>query len=556
MQQRVSDRSSARPTAVSRINPTAIGPSLEPDGVSSRALASPAVGVRGYQDMAGFLAFLALAGLLGWIVFGRAAGTPQLLMPLWAMIFLSFVTPMTIIAIRHQVRLTRVKLINLFARNFGFDASLRKLPKGEKALRDADISFEFVKGKYYADLNIREDQEPKLDDIPRFPMMLHADWMLLFCALPFMIFSGFGMFILFAPVSELITIGKSISSWLYPSVLLLGGSERALLEFVTDPTERMYSLHVNMLTVAAMAFAGAYFYTLRLLLRAVAVFDLSSITFLRCFAHMVLAVTLAVVIFRIWPSMDDLAPLMRRLPVLFGELPSDRPAFRFTDPRNGINPIWLLLAFVLGFVPDSALQYVLQRSGVVYKEPYRLPDRHSKTVPLTIIDGIDPMMAFRLEEANIYDVQNLATFNPIMLHIESPYGIYETMDWVAQAQLCNVVGPDRFLLLKTLNIRTIFDLQHAVLDPQADAWLQLEIGKAILGDNLRDKAMRHDFGFGAGVLEGASTPLTVAAVQHMTRVMLDDLHVHRLRQTWLRIAGRLAGEQSVIGAAGARLAKG
>jgi hypothetical protein len=86
----------------------------------------------------------------------------------------------------------------------------------------------------------------------------------------------------------------------------------------------------------------------------------------------------------------------------------------------------------------------------------------TRITPLDALDGIDYATRFRLQECGIYDVQGLATYNPIMLHIESPYGIYQAVDWIAQAQLCHLVGIEKFLVLREMQIRTIFDLERAI----------------------------------------------------------------------------------------------
>ena len=89
-------------------------------------------------------------------------------------------------------------------------------------------------------------------------------------------------------------------------------------------------------------------------------------------------------------------------------------------------------------------------------------------IPIEIVDGIDYDVRYRLEETNIVDIQNLATYNPVLLFVETPYGLYEAFDWVLQAQLCLAVGPKTFLELKKYKVRTIFDLENAVTGDGTD----------------------------------------------------------------------------------------
>jgi hypothetical protein len=448
-----------------------------------------------------------------------------------ASVFLAFVTPFVIIAIRHQVRRERLKHIELFAENFAFEPveSARNCKGGLPDLRERNVSFEFVRAKYFADLDTTESfRKLGILDLPRFPMMMHSDWMLLFCAVPYMVLSGFGVFILFAPVAAFDFADGALANWFMPSILSVGGTAKL-------PAAELQQLHVNVLTVAGLAFAGAYFFSLRLFLRAVIVFDLSPATFLRAFAHMVLSVTLAVVLFRFLPDWSQLQQAWNSA----GDTATGFTTT--TSASSGLNGIWLVAAFGLGFVPESALDHVLRFSRLTYKRRYSEVELLSPVVPLTIIDGIDVYTAFRLEEANIHDVQNLATYNPIMLHIESPFGIYQTIDWVAQAQLCTVVGPDRFLLLKAFNIRTVFDLQQAVLGENADPDIAAAVGRIIVSDTTRDGAMRAKLIVSSAEAVSGTTraEFSGSAVRHLVWVMLDDLHVHRLRQLWNKIVDRL-----------------
>ena len=157
----------------------------------------------------------------------------------------------------------------------------------------------------------------------------------------------------------------------------------------------------------------------------------------------------------------------------------------------------------------------------------------AKTVPLEVIDGIDAETAFRLEESNLYDVQNLAAINPIGLYAESPFSLYEILDWVLQAQLCVNVGAPAFAALKNHRIRTIFDLERAVLAEGAPAAL-------FAGDRQRPlPGRRSQFPAGVGparlwrpTRRPTGIDIDPQTVRHAVAIMCDDLHIHRLRALW------------------------
>ena len=192
--------------------------------------------------------------------------------------------------------------------------------------------------------------------------------------------------------------------------------------------------------IAAFAFLGAYVFTIRYLVRALMNYEVTPLALIRSTTHVMIGVIVALVV---WHSAVNLLPTSINL--LSGRL-------------------WLAVAFFIGFVPEYAVNTLGRQLDMSFTGlgSRKVPRGETGAVPLEILDGIDMWTRFRLEEARIEDVQNLATCNPIELYVDTPFGFFEVMDWVLQAQLCTSVGPMAFLQLRKIHIRTIFDFERAV----------------------------------------------------------------------------------------------
>jgi hypothetical protein len=267
-------------------------------------------------------------------------------------------------------------------------------------------------------------------------------------------------------------------------------------------------------SILGIAFLGGYIFQIRYLVRATLSQELGALAFVRATLQILQGMIVALVAYRVGGQV--------------------------ADPKL-VLPGALAVAFVFGLFPNLGLNRIAKIARVPTKDLDPDAMGASKVVPLETIEGIDSETAYRLEESNLFDVQNLATINPISLYAESPYPLLEIFDWVLQAQLCLNVGTKAFIALKEHKIRTIFDLERAVLAKGAPEDYVRGIGAVMFEQ--ASPAFRVAVGLpelpGEPCVEG--TGISTGTVRHAVAIMGDDLHVHRLRALWRVMLRTTAG---------------
>lgn len=339
----------------------------------------------------------------------------------------------------------------------------------------------------------------------------------------------------------------SVSSWLLPVFLFVAVAFLGFfIAFAQMKPELVTGQHRFFLSpggqaprsaalvgVLTYAFLGGYIWSMQYLIRRVANFDLRPLSFVRCSLHILLG---GFVSAAAWHAADGVPGA----------------------PHGLAAP----LAFLVGLYPTLMLERLMARFS--YLQMRRVSSATKKLceeIPLDTVLGIDPYIKFRLAEFEIEDVQNLATTNPIQLSVETPYGLYEAIDWVAQAQLILAAGPEKTGRLRGIGIRTIFDLERALFSPALRGRLatillpgltdneaaQVEqSSRPYSGHNevnsFRDGTTSQPAPWWSNHLQRGNSEVVLDCrepLEAIVGLLRDDLHVMRLRQIWDVVRDRL-----------------
>jgi hypothetical protein len=194
-------------------------------------------------------------------------------------------------------------------------------------------------------------------------------------------------------------------------------------------------------SVAAMALAGAYAYALGRLLDRINNNDLYPVSLYYYAARIIIACIVATV--------------LRHAILTLNIAVSD-------DTSSALNPLLLLLGFIVGFAPDLFIIALSRKAFQVVKVWGSRPDPADalmpSALPLLVIDDLSREKIDRLNEIGIDNAQVLAHQNPFMMLPRLPYELNLLVDWVSQAQLYTLVKDERLAALRKLYIRNIIDL--------------------------------------------------------------------------------------------------
>ena len=194
-----------------------------------------------------------------------------------------------------------------------------------------------------------------------------------------------------------------------------------------------------------MAFLGAYLWGLQFTFRRYMVNDLLPGVFYSLGYRMVMAATLALLIYNAFASLAGAEA--------DGSGPSGLQA-----------TVWPALAFLIGAFPQRGLQWLMARVPIFSSKP----DPSVRPLPLDMIEGIGSYDQMRLEELGIESCHDLANADFIPMVLKTSYSARELTDWILQAKLFVVCG-EAVKDLRQQGVRNIL----ALADMKKDEVLEL-----------------------------------------------------------------------------------
>jgi len=423
-------------------------------------------------------------------------------------LLLSVVVPIGIFVGRGNIRATRYEIVRDLENLFRF----AKEQGGDPLIIP---SFELVKYKY------KPERERASDDTDAHSVKYYFIPVLIYIAV-----STLGLMTAFGTADDI--LGSPIVLYVLGDTFniardfLPGGTldhvASGTYDIVRERVTVDQNARLNFLRFLAYVFTGGYIWSVLYLIRRIANYDLSPVSFFRVAMNIVLGIFIGAAIYQ----SGALQAIGTGIGTLCGA------------------------GFLIGMFPNLGMEALLSRFPTLRLKRIRPESKDlQEEMPLDMIHGIDHFMKFRLSEFEIEEVQNLATINPIQIFVETPYGLYQVIDWVSQAQLILAVGSRKTLALRELGIRTIFDLERAI-DASALRQAVLDIlfpnypratGQAGGGQPPAGAAPGPR---GAPPKGSSEVPLDLKdPLEALIAIIRDDLHVKRLRQIWDVIATRI-----------------
>lgn len=241
------------------------------------------------------------------------------------------------------------------------------------------------------------------------------------------------------------------------SLVLLGPK----LATIFAKGEPELGVQLQTMLIIAMAFSGAYVWSIQNVFRRLATIDLPPGAYYSVGVRMLFSIFVALILYYLsmplapgsgvgTPFTDSgsiPAPLAPGSDILTSLAP--------TSYANNALPV---IAFLAGMFPQRALQYIQERVHFTSQT-----EKRSDPLPLNMIEGIEIFQRLRLGELGIDNAQNLAQANGIELLLRTPFNPRLIWDWIGQARLYLYFKEDMQKIRK-VGVRTIFDFAKLAQD--------------------------------------------------------------------------------------------